>query len=140
MKDLGKLKHFLGIDFNPTDGQVKMLQKKYVTKILERFGMQDCKSRETPCEPKLEYTEEAEKMKEPRKYREAVGSLIYLSTCTRPDITFVVSKLSQHFAQPSVEHWNTVKHVFRYLKGTAEQELCFKGSETEKLSLKVYSI
>lgn len=67
MKDLGKFKHFLGIDFNQTDGQVKMSQKRYVTKILERFGMQDCKSRETPCEPKLHYVEEAEKMKDPRK-------------------------------------------------------------------------
>ena len=139
MKDLGKLKHFLGIDFDQTGDQVKMSQKKYVTKILERFGMQDCRSRETPCEPKLEYTEDAEKMKEPRRYREAVGSLIYLSTCTRPDITFVVSKLSQHLAEPSEEHWNTVKHVLRYLKGTAEKELCFKKCETEKLGLKVYS-
>lgn len=56
-------------------------------------------------------------MTEPR-YREAVGSLIYLSTCTRPGISFVVSKLSQHFNEPTVEHWNTVKHVLRYIKGT----------------------
>lgn len=108
-------------------------------KILDRFGMQDCKSRETPCEPKLMYTENAEKMQEPRKYREAVGSLIYLSTCTRPDISFVVSKLSQHFSDPSIEHWNTVKHVFRYLKGTTEQGLYFRRNDTEKLGLRVYS-
>ena len=101
--------------------------------------MQNCKARETPCEPKLEYTENAVKMTEPRKYREAVGSLIYLSTCTRPDISFVVSKLSQHFGEPTEEHWNTVKHVFRYLKGTAEQGLCFKRCEPENLGLRVYS-
>ena len=70
--------------------------------------MQDCRPRETPCEPKLEYSEDADKMNEPKKYREAVGSLIYLSTCTRPDLSFVVSKLSQHFAEPTEEHWNTV--------------------------------
>lgn len=138
MKDLGRLNHFLGIDFNQTEGQVKMSQKRYVNKILERFEMQDCKPRETPCEPKLEYSEDANKMKEPRKYREAVGSLIYLSTCTRPDLSFVVSKLSQHFAEPTEEHWSTVKHVFRYLKGTTEKELCFKGSNTERLGLRVY--
>ena len=63
MKDLRKLRHFLGMDFNQTDGQVRMSQKRYVTKILERFEMQDCRSRENPCEPKLEYTEDAEKMK-----------------------------------------------------------------------------
>ena len=139
MKDLGKLKHFLGIDFDQTDGNVKMSQKRYVNKILERFEMQDCKSRETPCEAKLEYTEDAEKMTDPRRFREAVGSLIYLSTCTRPDISFVVSKLSQHFAEPTLEHWNTIKHVFRYLKGTAEHHLCFRRNDKQKLGLRVYS-
>lgn len=139
MKDMGKLKHFLGIDFEQADDVLKMSQERFVKKVLDRFGMQDCKSRETPCEPKLVYTENAGKMQEPRKYREAVGSFIYLSTCTRPDISFVVSKLSQHFAEPTVEHWNTVKRVFRYLKGTMEKGLYFRRNETEKLGLRVYS-
>lgn len=126
MKDLGALKHFLGIDFEQTDGRIKMSQEKYVKKVLERFEMQDCKPRETPCEPKPDYTENAEKLKQSRQSREAVGSLIYLATCTTPDISYVVSKLSQHFSEPTVEHWNTVKHVFRYLQGTTEQGLNFK--------------
>ncbi|KAF3706927.1 Copia protein Gag-int-pol protein Copia VLP protein Copia protease [Channa argus] len=115
-----------------------MSQEKYVSKILNRFNMQDCKPRETPCELKLDFTENAKKMNNPRMYREAVGSLIYLSTCTRPDLSFVVSKLSQHFAEPTEAHWNTVKHVFRYLKGTEKQGLYFKR-KTGKLGLIVYS-
>lgn len=83
-----------------------MSQNRCVNKILEGFGMQVCRSRETPCETKLEYTADAEKLTDSRRFREAVGSLIYLSTCTRPDISFVVSKLSQHFAEPTLEHWN----------------------------------
>ncbi len=62
MKDLGKLKHFLGIDFEQSDGCLKMTQKKYVEKILERFDMQDCKPRATPCEQKLNYSDDAEKI------------------------------------------------------------------------------
>ena len=112
MKDLGKLKHFLGIDFEQTEGQVKMSQTKYVDKILERFGMQECKPRETQCKSKLEYSEESEKLKNPTEYREAVGSFLYLSTSTRPDLSFVVSNLSRYFAEPTEEHWITVKHVF----------------------------
>lgn len=77
MKDLGKLNNFLGIDFKQSDGQVTMTQKRYINKILSRFGMQDCKPRETPCESKFEYTNGAKKLVEPRLYREAVGSLIY---------------------------------------------------------------
>lgn len=80
MKDMGKLRHCLGIECEQADDVVKTSQGRFVKRILDRFGMQDCKSRETPCEPKFVYTENAEKNQEPRKYREAGGSLIYLST------------------------------------------------------------
>ena len=48
MKDLGRLKYFLGMDFSQSDGYVKVSQKRYVEKILERFDMQECRNRETP--------------------------------------------------------------------------------------------
>lgn len=116
-----------------------MLQEKYTNKILQRFNMQDCRIRETPCEQKLVYTENAVKMKDVRMYREAVGSLIYLTTCTRPDLSFVVSRLSQFFAEPTEEQWVTVKHVLRYLKGTAEKGLSFRRNNCEKLGIQAYS-
>lgn len=63
-------------------------------------------------------------MTDVKKYREAVGSLIYLTTCTRRlDLSFAVSKLSQHFAAPTDEHWVTVKP---YLRGSADKQLCFR--------------
>lgn len=73
--------------------------------------MQNCKPRETPCDQKLCYTEGATTMRDVRMYREAVGSLIYLASGTRPDLSFVVSKLSQHFHEPTEEQWGTVKRV-----------------------------
>ncbi len=133
MKDLGKLTHFLGIDFEQSVDCVKMSQHMYVEKILERFDMQNCKSRATPCEQKLNCTDNAEVMSDVRKYREAVGSLIYLATCTRPDLSFVVSKLSQYFTRPTVEQWNTVKRVLRYLKGTQNKELCYSKGANENM-------
>ena len=45
--------------------------------ILERFNMQDCKPRATPCEQNLNYTDDAVPMEDVRKYREAVGSPVY---------------------------------------------------------------
>lgn len=137
MKDLGRLRHFLGIDFNQFDNCVKMSQAKYVDKILERFDMQDCKPRSTPCEQKLNYTDGADMMIDVRRYREVVGSLIYLSVCTRPDLSFVVSKLSQYFSEPTDEQWVTVKHVLRYLKGTSDKGLCYTKCDT--LGLQAYS-
>lgn len=136
MKDLGRLKCFLGMDFTQSTNCVTLSQQRYAEKILERFEMQDCRVRETPCEQKLDYSEDAPKMLDVRKYREVVGSLIYLATCTRPDLCFFVSKLSQHFAEPTDEQWATVKHVLRYLKGTTDKHLCYRKSD-EKLGLEV---
>lgn len=138
MKDLGKLRHFLGIDFDQSDNCITMSQEKYVGKILQRFNMQDCKPRSTPCEQKLNYTDDAKLMDDVRKYREAVGSLIYVTVCTRPDLSFVVSKLSQYFTKPTEQQWGTVKHVLRYLKGTSNKKLCYRNCDGN-LGIEAYS-
>ncbi len=114
-----------------------MNQKRYILRILERFSMSDCKPRSTPCEQKLDYNSDSDPV-DPKRYREAVGSLIYLMTCTRPDLSWIVSKLSQYLSDPYEQHWSTVKHVTRYLKGTIDHELCYKKSD-EKLKLVAYS-
>lgn len=139
MKDLGQLKHFLGIDLDFSDGCVKISQEKYINKILQRFDMSEYRLRETPCEQKLEYNDDAVKMIDIKMYREAVGSLIYLTTCTRPDLSFVVSRLSQYLAKPTEEQWVTVKHVLRYLKGTTDKGLTFRRNTTENLGIQAYS-
>ena len=78
--------------------------------------MQNCKPRETPCDQKLCYTEDAVKMSDVKMHREAVGSFIYVTICTRPDLSFVVSKLSQYFYEPTEEQWLSAKHVLRYTR------------------------
>lgn len=49
-------------------------------------------------------------------YASLVGSLIYLSTCTRPDIAFAVSQLSRFTAAPTQAHWNAALRVLVYLR------------------------
>lgn len=139
MKDLGKLNHFLGIDFLQEKECVKMSQKIYIENILKRFNMQNCKPRLTPCEQKWTHSDKFETLPDVRRYREAVGCLIYLSYCTRPDLSYVVSKLSQHFNAPTVDDWTAVKHVLRYLKGSRGKELCFRKCSSGKLGLQAYS-
>lgn len=59
-------------------------------------------------------------------------------TCTRPDISWIVSKLSETLAEPKVDNLVAAKHVLRYLKGTSNYELSFKKSG-EDLNLIVFS-
>ena len=102
MKDLRKIFHFLGMDFKQEGGIIKINQSRYIAEILDRFNMTHCKPRTTPFEQRLESTESSEAV-EPRKYREIVGSLIYLMTRTRPDISWVVNKLSQKLSCAKIE-------------------------------------
>ena len=58
-------------------------------------------------------------------YHEAIGSLMYASLGTRPDITFAVQTVSRFNVNPGMEHWDAVKRIFRYLKGTRELWLSY---------------
>ena len=62
-------------------------------------------------------------------YALAVGSLMYAMICTRLDIAQAVGLISRFMANPVKEHWNTVKRILRYIKGTSGAALCFGGSE-----------
>ena len=132
MKDLGELSCFLGIEFCQAGTAITMKQTKYLESVLRRFGMDTCKPRSNPCETNLRAYDSDEPY-DPRTYREAVGSLVYAMMTTRPDLCFVVSKLSQKLSNPSTGDWQMLKHVFQYIRGTIEDGLIFKRIANPKL-------
>ncbi|CAB4042957.1 Retrovirus-related Pol poly from transposon TNT 1-94, partial [Paramuricea clavata] len=139
MKDLGILSWFLGINFTFTGNTITMDQIRYIERILIRFKMEGCKPRVTPSELGVNKAS-AGNSDEPadlKLYQEIVGSLIYVMTSTRPDLSFIVTKLSQHMSNPSNVHLCMAKHVLRYLKGTIDNKLTFKKSK-EGLSMHGY--
>ena len=135
MKDLGVLSWFLGIKFDISDDVIKMNQSKCIEKVLCRFGMSDCKPKPIPCDPSISKLRQSDSndLTNPKLYKEIVGSLIYIMTCTRPDICYAVSKLSQFMHNPSNAHLNLAKHVLKYLKGTAHYDLSFHKVDNFKL-------
>lgn len=64
-------------------------------------------------------------------YREAVGSLLYLTTTTRPDIAFAVNQVSKYCQHPGLEHWRAVKRIFAYLAGTRNLGISFKQEDVK---------
>jgi hypothetical protein len=60
-----------------------------------------------------------------KPYLSAIGALMYLANQTRPEISFAVSLLAQHSAQPTIKHSNGIKRIFRYLHGTVDMGLYF---------------
>ena len=61
---------------------------------------------------------------------EVFGSLMYAMVCTRPDIAHAVGVVSRYMNNLGKEHWEVVKWILRYLRGTSNHALCFGGSET----------
>ena len=93
MKYLGKLHYFLGIQIVQDDstGEMWMGQPAYINKPLEKFGMEDAKLVATPCDAgnNLVKAEARETRIDQGIYQSAFGSLMYLATGTRPDITLL---------------------------------------------------
>jgi ATP-binding cassette subfamily B (MDR/TAP) protein 1 len=54
---------------------------------------------------------------------------MFAMICTRPDIAQAVGAASRYMANPGREHWNTIKRILRYIKGTSDVALCYGGSE-----------
>ena len=68
-------------------------------------------------------------------YESAVGSLMYLMVCTRPDIAYAVGKVSRYMSNPGKVHWEAVKWILRYLKGTLKAGLLFDANADQARSL-----
>ena len=58
-------------------------------------------------------------------YLSAIGALMYLMNCTRPNIAFPVNLLARYSSAPTRRHWNGIKHLLRYLRGTTDMGLFY---------------
>nr|GEU38985.1 zinc finger, CCHC-type [Tanacetum cinerariifolium] len=59
------------------------------------------------------------------EYSRVIGCLMYVMTSTRPDIGFVVCKLSRHTSNPGIQHWQAIQRVLKYLKKIMDYSLTY---------------
>jgi hypothetical protein len=105
MKDLGEANVILNIKLvREGDGEVTLLQPHYVEKVLSRFGYSDCKPAPTPYDASMILKKNKRMMREQLRYSQIIGSLIYLASAMRSDISFAVSKLSRYVSSPGDDH------------------------------------
>jgi hypothetical protein len=139
MKDLDAAKKILRMRITRDKKNCKLTlsQGEYIEKVLERFRMQNEEPVSTPLASHLKLTKEmCSKTQEEIQYMSrvpyssAVGSLMYAMVCTRIDIAYAVGVVSRYMNNPSKEHWEVLKWIIRYLRGTTTHALCFGGSDT----------
>jgi hypothetical protein len=129
MMDLGEADVILNIKLvREGDGGVTLLQSHYVEKVLSRFGYSDWKPTPTPYDASMILKKNKMIMRDLLRYSQIIGSLMYLASATRPNISFVVSKLSRFVSNPGDDHWRALERVMRYLKGTSNYGIHYSGN------------
>ena len=140
IKDLGTLHYCLGIEFqqDPSTKAVIMHQRRYIEKILADYGMDESKPISTPLDGNSKLTKQMmpsseEEIIQMKKvpYQSLIGTLMYLSVSTRPDISYTISVLSQFNINPGKAHWAAAKRVLRYLRNTLNHGLKFKKTNSD---------
>nr|KAJ0214373.1 hypothetical protein LSAT_V11C400171290 [Lactuca sativa] len=124
IKDLGRLSYFLGLEASHLPSGLFLSQAKYAHDIVSRAGLLDAKPMPTPLASSVSMVRDGVLFDDPTHYRSLVGALQYL-TITRPDISYVVNQVSQYLAAPTVDHFQAVKRLIRYVKGTITYGLTF---------------
>ena len=130
MKEMGPLRYFVGmeINYNRELRTLEIHQQGYIDKILKENGMLECSSTRLPLDDpgQLILAQENDILlhgEQVTSYRKIIGMVLYLSTCTRPDISYTVSILSRFLKAPMTKHMAAAKRLLRYIKGTKEYSL-----------------
>lgn len=127
MKDLNEVDTILGIKVKRDNKQVTLSQAHYIDKILTKFSHLGIKGYNTPYDSSVKLTANTGRAVAQLEYASAIGSMMYAMHCTRPDIAFVVCKLSRFTSNPGNDHWKAISRVLGYLKYTKHLGICYNG-------------
>jgi ribonuclease HI len=131
--DLGEATFFLGMTIkrDRVNRTIKLGQARMAADLVTKYGLQDGKTRSIPLDPSLHLSQaQGDPLDKSAPYAHLVGSLLYLSICTRPDIAQAVGALSKFMATPTTVHWQAAKGVLRYVAGTLDHGLMFGNGNT----------
>ena len=136
MKDLGCAKRILGIDIvrDRAFKRLWLLQSDYLARMLKKYQMNNSKGVSTPLSQQFKLsadqgpkTEQEKKEMEMIPYSNIVGSLMYTMVCTRPDMAQAMSVVSRYMSNPGRSHWQAVKWLMRYTKGSQGVGIMYGG-------------
>ena len=138
MKDLGEAAFILGIKIYRDRSRrlIGLSQSTYLDKVLKKFKMDQSKKGFLPVlqgvklsKTQCPATTEDRKKMSVIPYASAIGSIMYVMLCTRPDVSLAISMAGRFQSDPGVEHWTAVKNILKYLKRTKEMFLVYGGDQ-----------
>ena len=138
---IGSAEVFVGIEIerNRKDKIIFLHQESYANKIINRFNMSLAYSCNTPADPKISLSVPSKSCDINVPYRELIGSLMFLSVVTRPDLSFIVNYLGRFVNNYDYTHWEASKRVLKYLKSRSCLGIMYKGNVSNELCIHAYS-
>jgi hypothetical protein len=131
MEDLGEASFVLGIEIvrDRAHRTLTIRQGAYTRALVQRHGMEDCNAVAHPMleGAKLQQFDGQATESAIREYQSIIGGIMWAAVCTRPDIAFAAARLSQYASNPSKEHKQAAMRVLRYLKGTPDHGITYRG-------------
>jgi hypothetical protein len=121
----GPVQCFVGIQIQ-RDRKNKIIhlsQGTNIEQLLNKFNMSTYHTRVVPSHPHSRLSKALDSPEQEFSYREAIGSMIFVASSTRPDIAYPVNQASQHCKNPSRSHWEAVTRILSYLRGSKIWEL-----------------
>jgi hypothetical protein len=117
-KDLGRPDKFLGLNLSYSPAGIWISHHDYVDKVLEKFDFAALNPSRTPMDANVTLDRLPERVVDPSKYQQLVGSLIHTSSYYNLAICYALKELSRHLLAHNKTHFDAVKRVYRYLKGS----------------------
>ncbi|GJX13179.1 retrovirus-related pol polyprotein from transposon TNT 1-94 [Tanacetum coccineum] len=134
MSMMGQMSFFLGLQVSQSPGGIFINQAKYALETLKKYGMDLSDPVDTPMVDRLKLDEDLMGIPvDQTRFRGMVGSLMYL-TASRPDLVFAVCMCARYQAKPTKKHFEAIKRVFRYLKGTIHMGLWYPKDNAMSLT------
>lgn len=128
------------LERNRQDRTIFIHQEAYINRLIKKFSISEARTTSVPADPHvlLSPAEKDDFVCTRIPFREAVGSLMFLATVSRPDIAYAVNAVSRHLNCYNDSHWQAVKRIFRYLLRTPNLGILYGNSE-KGLQLEGYS-
>ncbi|GJS59835.1 zinc finger, CCHC-type containing protein [Tanacetum coccineum] len=127
MKDMGEAYVILRIRIKHKTNGIAISQSQYIKKVLKKFNYFDCTPVSTPMDTSEKLMPNNGQAVSQLEYSRVIGCLMYVMTCTRPNIAFAVGKLSRYTSNLGTQYWQAIQRVSKYLKKTMDYRLKYTG-------------
>ncbi|XP_070002328.1 secreted RxLR effector protein 161-like [Nicotiana sylvestris] len=118
MKDLGEVNTILGVKVIRSENEIMLSQEHYIERLLKKFECFNVTLVSIPFDANSQLKKNNGDPVAQSKYAQIIGSLMHLMNFTRPDIAYVVCRLSRYTHNLNKEHWSVLYRLMKYFRGT----------------------